>query len=803
MLLLLMLLGLGTGRFAAGKIWSARRGKNSETFFAVLGESSDILPGDPILWCAGISFDLDSAATRDVLVSSAESSLVRPFAVQCWNRWPMLRRTFRKVNCRYEGAISSAVRDQIAALIARGGEAVDLGEVQRARLGPPILIPTDRRIVRQERDAQSADPLARDAFQALAQRPLGRRNMLLDLYQKWSAARPAAKILCEHIDFRLAVKMFNAMDLAGASARLRKFLDRHGPYAPAMMLFLKAMNMSTRMKEAREYFLEKSNRHVLTRGWKLGYAMSLLTGAVTKEADPLPMLRDLAGSKETAFYANLFIAKFHRRRGELDMTGPFVAKARNEKSSDPYLYRSAIMEMKRIDHEATLHLAEKQAGLRPIDADALTILGEALLSAGRPVDAMAVLKRARSLDPWNPTPIQWLGNSCRVMKKYDGALKFLQAAQALRPRDVWTMRQIAYVYKAMDDDKNALAWMHRALDIAPDNIFTLQRLAYIYRWKGNLKDALKYLMRAYRINPKNEYTLQWISDIFVLRKQYKTALRWLMENYANDQHDVYLLRRIADVYLSMNRPDTALEWMTKACMANPTNPTNLRRVAILNLVMGDSAKSEMYLDRCLKINPDYIPARLLKANIEIFRGNEAVAKREIDRAVSMARRIDRIDRKIDFGWVLLAGADLQRKQRRAGDFRGKLSCYTELLLGGIDLRAARPQSAIRHFYNALAEDDLQPEPHRGLALAYEMQGDKRRAAASLDHYRRAMGKSEKRRRPAAPSSDPERQPEADLPEGFGLSPEVFFIRPISKSPPRPPTYGGRLAFLDDPRPAFV
>jgi len=137
-----------------------------------------------------------------------------------------------------------------------------------------------------------------------------------------------------------------------------------------------------------------------------------------------------------------------------------------------------IYGMKR-EYDKSVAYAEKGVAVDPNGADAHAWLGNCLSIAARPQEAIPYYKKAMRL---NPSPPQWyyiqLGQSYRMLGRYEESVAQLKKALALAPNSFMAYIQLLFTYAEMGREDEARAAAEEMMRINPE--FSVDRYAKMY-----------------------------------------------------------------------------------------------------------------------------------------------------------------------------------------------------------------------------------------------------------------------------------------------------------------------------------
>lgn len=165
------------------------------------------------------------------------------------------------------------------------------------------------------------------------------------------------------------------------------------------------------------------------------------------------------------------------------------------------------------------------------------------------------------------------------------------------------------------DYQNAEVSLKRALALDPNATEIHAKLAELYLYQNRLDEAYAEITIALTTQPENPYLLFLAGAIEMSRLRFKSARKYLLKarklRPGYDDVDFNLWR--IDVVLE--KYDEAIEILEEFSKRYPDSPDILYYLAEVYKKKGDRKKALAVANESLKLNPNFIPALLLCANI--------------------------------------------------------------------------------------------------------------------------------------------------------------------------------------------
>lgn len=146
--------------------------------------------------------------------------------------------------------------------------------------------------------------------------------------------------------------------------------------------------------------------------------------------------------------------------------------------------------------------------LVPGHADALNLLGMAILDHDDPAAAAVLIDRAAHVDDRSSLYVANLGNVYRRLGRPDAAAALYRRGLALDPANVGILCNLATLYGEQGQGRAALPLFQRALAMSPDSVNTYNNLGNLLQDMDRQEGAAACLQRALALDPANAVVYQ-------------------------------------------------------------------------------------------------------------------------------------------------------------------------------------------------------------------------------------------------------------------------------------------------------
>ena len=183
--------------------------------------------------------------------------------------------------------------------------------------------------------------------------------------------------------------------------------------------------------------------------------------------------------------------------------------------------------------------------------------GVQALRAGRPLEAIPVLRQAIQFDARNYEAQHALGAALMQMGRFTDASQVLLRALALRPDSAAAWRDVGMSYDRQNLHAPAIEAYQRALELAPQSDDVLLRLAQLYTAYSWTDEASACYERAAELKPDTTQARLYRSDARLLRRDFPGAEQWAREAVAKDPGSGAAQATLAGLLYAQGRFDEA------------------------------------------------------------------------------------------------------------------------------------------------------------------------------------------------------------------------------------------------------
>ncbi len=227
-----------------------------------------------------------------------------------------------------------------------------------------------------------------------------------------------------------------------------------------------------------------------------------------------------------------------------------------------YLGRIAI---EKSDYSKLAQLATEQMELFPDEVSGYTNLAMAYINLDTPLDAIAILLKARDKFPQNFGVNYLLGNTYSMEKNYELAKKSLRAALTIDPDSRSTKHLLATVFNYLEEWASSDKMYEELISTDKNDGQALNNYSYTLAERGiKLSNALDMAKKAIGLEPENAAYLDTIGWIYYKLNSYNKALDYIEQSISRNPKNPVVLEHLGDVLMKVDRPEDARVYYKRA-----------------------------------------------------------------------------------------------------------------------------------------------------------------------------------------------------------------------------------------------
>jgi tetratricopeptide (TPR) repeat protein len=326
------------------------------------------------------------------------------------------------------------------------------------------------------------------------------------------------------------------------------------------------------------------------------------------------------------------------------------------------LLSTALTHHQRGELAQAIPLYQQIVSADPANAEALHLLGAALLQLGQPHQAIRWLERAVALRPGDSAFHSNLGEAHRALGQLAQAEACFRLALRLKPDNADAAYNFGLLLMQQGRPAQAAELFHQALQYRPHFALACNNLGNAYRMLGNREQALRCFRRAIELNPQLGLPHGNLGQLLLECQRPREALWHCQEavrldpqlapahnNLGNvlrrlgrldeakacylealrlDPNLAVVANNLGEILHEQGQVGEARRWLTQAVQREPNNARFHVNLAKALLEQRELQAAETHLQRAQQLDSRLLEARILLAHVYFEQGRLADAHRE-------------------------------------------------------------------------------------------------------------------------------------------------------------------------------
>jgi tetratricopeptide (TPR) repeat protein len=333
---------------------------------------------------------------------------------------------------------------------------------------------------------------------------------------------------------------------------------------------------------------------------------------------------------------NNLAALYSERLNQLDRAYELAQKARNLAPDNGSIAGTlGWILYKRSDYQQALTLLQESASKLPENPEVQFRLGMTNYMIGQVDAARAAFERAAHATGDFPDK----NEAKRRLAQLQGAIgqtaelstSELEALLKQQPNDLIVLKRLAEEYEKQGNAAKAAAAYEQTLRLNPKLLSSVVKLAELY--VGPLQDrdkALEYAKKARALAPNDAQAAGLLGRIALKANNFSWAYSLLQESARQRRNDPDILHDLALTAYALGRVPEARQTMQRSLDAAPgaVSAEDAKRFLAMTSLDRPSAEVavvEPEVQKMLKTQPDYVPALMARAAIQLQRNDAKTA----------------------------------------------------------------------------------------------------------------------------------------------------------------------------------
>lgn len=269
--------------------------------------------------------------------------------------------------------------------------------------------------------------------------------------------------------------------------------------------------------------------------------------------------------------------------------------------------------------------------------------------------ALSVIDELEKEDPQNPLFHNLKGAAYMSQDDFAAARTHFNKALAIQPGFFPAISNLARLDLQDQKPDKAKKRFEAVLNNDEKNIQAMNALAALALSQGNTHEATKWLKRASDRNPNALDPALRLGAHYLRIEEKEKALLLARKLFGAQPDEPRVLELLGKTQLAHDNHAAALDSYEKLAAELPESAAAQLQIAKLHSAMKDLPATSSALKKALRINPDYIEAKVALARLAVIEDKEA-------EAMAMAQKIQKEHTDIPVGHEL--EADLLMKQKK-------------------------------------------------------------------------------------------------------------------------------------------
>jgi tetratricopeptide (TPR) repeat protein len=252
----------------------------------------------------------------------------------------------------------------------------------------------------------------------------------------------------------------------------------------------------------------------------------------------------------------------------------------------------------------------RTADLMPLDPEAHSNLGSALLEQGRWAEAVESLQRALTLEPRNLDVLVQAADATRELGRASDAVNLYRRALRLDPRHPQALNNLGNAFLTLGQFADAAGHYRLALEIEPDDVQILCNLANAQRRLGYHDDALANIRRALTLDPTSSIAHSHLGLILAATGDQEAAIASYRQALILNPKQVDALNNLGVALRDLGFRRDAVALHARAIQCEPRRAESHYDLGMALFEMRRFDDAIAGYREALALKPDHAPAHL-------------------------------------------------------------------------------------------------------------------------------------------------------------------------------------------------
>ncbi len=315
---------------------------------------------------------------------------------------------------------------------------------------------------------------------------------------------------------------------------------------------------------------------------------------------------------------------------------------------------------------------------RPDFAPAVHLLGVLAHSVGKTDVAVDLVGHAIALDGKQSLYYANMGEMCRILERFDDAVKYGKKAVELEPGSVAAQSNLGLAYFDLKDYDKAAYCHGKALKLDPAFAPSINNMGSIARARHDDEKAEEYFRAAIAANPRFRDARNNLGEILVRRDRPQEALE-VLDSLIADHPDYVSAHSNRGLALrALNRVTEAEIAYRLALRADPEFAPAYAGMIMIALEVNNTDAGAELAKRLLELKPEEADSHSMSGTVLLAEGRDEEAERAFKRALELDEK--HVPARLGLGRALMERGDLPEAEKL---FRACLDADEESRLAAV------------------------------------------------------------------------------------------------------------------------
>lgn len=250
-------------------------------------------------------------------------------------------------------------------------------------------------------------------------------------------------------------------------------------------------------------------------------------------------------------------------------------------------------------------LYQQLLSVQPKHTDSLHLLGVLYIQAGKPKDAVTLIRKAIKLSPDTDIFYCNLGSAFQAQQLFKEAEEAFNRALALNPKHVQSLYNKGNLYLDQENYAKALDIYEQVLKLCPDHVDALNNIGNCYKSLGDFTKAEAFYSQAIEKQPTCAEAHINLGQLYYHQGKMDDALVHFKDSQIQHPDNVDIVAELALVLVGVEKFDEAEECIARVLSRVPDHPIALCANGDFFMRQGDNEKAKQNFLKAIEVDSGY------------------------------------------------------------------------------------------------------------------------------------------------------------------------------------------------------